>query len=194
MCAMLTVLGNRRNPGEQDLVDLLSECHDRIRRFVALAREAATRHDVPADQISRACADVERYFTAALPLHVADEEESIAPRLRGLSSEVDRALDKMEDQHQGHAPKIEALLGVVAEVGRDPSDQDRRRALAGVAADLEVDLEQHLALEEAILFPAVRDMLSRETQTQVMEELRQRRRQNGPHAVATGTGTRSESA
>ncbi|MCA9626476.1 MAG: hemerythrin domain-containing protein, partial [Myxococcales bacterium] len=119
---------------------------------------------------------------------------SIAPRLRGLSSEVDRALDKMEDQHQGHAPKIEALLGVVAEVGRDPSDQDSRRALAGVAADLEVDLEQHLALEEAILFPAVRDMLSRETQTQVMEELRQRRRQNGPHAVATGTGTRSESA
>ena len=194
MCAMLTVLGNRRNPGEQDLVDLLSECHDRIRRFVALAREAATRHDVPADQISRACADVERYFTAALPLHVADEEESIAPRLRGLSSEVDRALDKMEDQHQGHAPKIEALLGVVAEVGRDPSDQDRRRALAGVAADLEVDLEQHLALEESTLFPAVREMLPRETQARVIEELRQRRRGVGPHSDEASPSARKETS
>lgn len=177
MNGMRTLLGNRRDSGERDLVDLLSDCHDRIRRFVALAREAATRRDVPADQIIVACADVERYFGAALPLHVADEEESIAPRLRGLSPEVDRALDQMESQHQGHAPKIAALLGALAEVGRDPGDQDRRSALARVAADLQADLEEHLTLEEAIVFPAVREILPREMQAQVIEELRQRRRQ-----------------
>jgi hypothetical protein len=36
--------------------------------------KAATRHDVPADEISRACVHVERYFQQALPLHVADAQ------------------------------------------------------------------------------------------------------------------------
>src|SRR5687768_5521196 len=96
--SMLIQLSTRPRTSAQDLVELLGECHERIRGFVALARRAATLRHVPADQIARACADVERYFSEALPLHVADEEESIAPRLRGLSPEVDDALAVMVQQ------------------------------------------------------------------------------------------------
>lgn len=78
---MLTHLSKHRATGPEDLVDLLGECHERIRRFVAMARQAGSRQGVPADQIAQACIHVERYFTQALPLHVADEEQSIEPRL-----------------------------------------------------------------------------------------------------------------
>jgi hypothetical protein len=48
--------------GPQDLVDLLGECHQRIRRFVALARQAASRRDAPpgADMPKRATGRYER--------------------------------------------------------------------------------------------------------------------------------------
>src|SRR5690606_15926791 len=81
---MLIELSTHRRDTPRDLVDLLGECHARIRRFVELAHEAAIRMDAPVEQVIQACADVERYFVEALPLHVADEEESIAPRLKGL--------------------------------------------------------------------------------------------------------------
>src|SRR5690606_33889983 len=81
--SMLTSLSTRPKTAAQDLVDLLDECHQRIRRFLALAGEAAAHRGAPSSETAQACADVERYFKEALPLHVADEEESITPRLRG---------------------------------------------------------------------------------------------------------------
>lgn len=176
---MLIQLSTRQiATGSRDLVDLLGECHQRIRHFVALAREAALRGDAPSDQIAQACVDVERYFVEALPLHVADEEESIQPRLRGLSSAVDQALDAMERQHQQHAAKLEALLRASARVRGEPNSTRARSELATAAIALERDFETHLVLEETGIFPAIREFLSQETQSAIIDELRQRRRHN----------------
>ena len=169
---MLINLSPRRSADPQDLVDLLRACHARIRHFSALAYEAATRHDAPADQVKEACARVERYFREALPLHVADEEESIAPRLRGLSPEVDRALDTMEHQHEQHGPRLAVFLRMVAAVGRDPHALRFKDTLATIARDLERDFAEHLALEEAVIFPAIRELLSEKIQARIVDELR----------------------
>ncbi len=179
---MLINLSKRGASRPQDLVDLLGECHTRIRRFVVLAREAARRQDAPADQIVQACADVERYFTEALPLHVLDEEQSVAPRLRGLSPEVDRALASVEEQHRQHAPKLDALLRAASAFRMDPLQASARRALATAAAELEADFTEHLALEEAVIFPAIRQLLPAATQARIIDELRQRR-----HDAQAGT-------
>lgn len=173
---MLTQLSTRREDGNQDLVDLLGECHQRIRRFIDLARRAASQPDAPRDQVAQACADVERYFVEALPLHVADEEESIEPRLRGLSPSVDLALDAMAQQHREHASKLEALLRATVRVRREPHDERARGELATATIALETEFEGHLALEENTIFPAIRELLSPETQESIIVELRRRRR------------------
>lgn len=164
----------------EDLVDLLLACHQRIRRFVRLAHTAATHPDASSGRIGEACAEVERYFRQALPLHVADEEESIAPRLRGRSPEVDRALATMERQHQDHGPQVEALLQASGQVRRCPGRQGARDALAAAARRLEAAFAEHLGLEERVIFPAIRELLSREVQGRVVEELRLRRREDRP--------------
>ncbi|MEZ4271315.1 MAG: hemerythrin domain-containing protein [Myxococcota bacterium] len=173
---MLTQLFTRRETDSQDVVDLLGECHQRIRRFVDLAREAGLRRDAPTYQIDQACADVQRYFVEALPLHVADEEESIEPRLRGLSASVDHALDTTVAQHQQHASKVAALLGTIAKVRSQPHDDVARGELANAAIVLQTEFEDHLTLEETVIFPAIRELLPRNTQILIVDELRQRRR------------------
>ena len=173
---MLINLSLRRTTGAQDLVDLLGRCHLRIRHFVALACEIAHRREASPDQVTQACADAARYFSEALPLHIADEEESIAPRLRGLRPEVDDALDAMSAQHGHHAPQLELLLCALAEVRRAPFDENARAELAAVAGPLKAEFEEHLALEERLIFPVIRQTLPQETQALIIDELRRRRR------------------
>src|SRR6516164_5551174 len=72
-----------------DIVDLLSECHDRIRAFTGLAGRLASSGSVSDNEIRDAAGQLVRYFSESLPLHVADEEESILPRLRGRSTPLD---------------------------------------------------------------------------------------------------------
>jgi len=145
-------------------------------RFAALARQAASRKDAPVEQVVQACADVERYFVEALPLHVADEEESIEPRLRRLSKPVDDALDAMARQHQQHVPRLEALIRATAAVRCEPRDDMARCELEATALMLETEFEAHLALEESVIFPAIREHLSAELQRTIIHELRERRR------------------
>ncbi len=173
---MLTQLSKRREAQCQDLVALLGECHQKIRHFVDLARDIALHRDVPAEQVAQACADVERYFREALPLHVADEEESIEPRLRGQSPSVDHVLDTMAAQHQQHASKVANLLGAIAKVRSQPCDDVARSELAAAAIALRTEFVDHLNLEETTIFPAIRELLPSDTQALIIEELRQRRR------------------
>src|SRR5690348_4599251 len=97
---MLVQLGGSRRTQGDGPVELLLECHERIRTFIALARAAGEKPDAPAAEIADACTRVERYFSKALPLHVLDEELSVLPRLRGSSPDVDRVLHDMESQHE----------------------------------------------------------------------------------------------
>jgi iron-sulfur cluster repair protein YtfE (RIC family) len=149
---MLVKIGTRRDTG--DVVDLFLECHARIRRFAALAvRLPAT--DRPTAEIAETAAAIRRYFAEALPLHVADEEEEVAPRLAGRNDAVDRALATMAAEHREHEPSLARLLELCATVERDP-DPAHLADLAAVATDLATRFDAHLALEEAVIFPALR--------------------------------------
>jgi len=168
-------LSTRRPTNSRDLVDLLGECHARIRHFLALAHEAAVRRDAPIEQIDQACSYVGRYFREALPLHVADEEESIEPRLRGLSPALDESLDSMAAQHERHLSALKRLHRALATVRDVPRHEGARQELALSASALKTELEAHLLLEERVVFPAIRELLPSEAQARILEELRQRR-------------------
>lgn len=170
----LTRLGRPAAPG--DAVDLLLECHVRIRTFLEMARRIAEGRDAPPAEVAAAAERVHRYFTQALPLHAEDEELTILPRLRGRDAAVDRELDVMVEEHAGHARPLAALVGACEALARDPG---RHPALAGAVGEATAELERHfadhLAREEAVIFPAMRRLLDRATDAAIMGEIRRRR-------------------
>jgi len=161
-----------------DPVDFLLECHQRIRAFVELAGEAARRDNLKGSDVVDACQRCERYFREGLPLHVEDEEIDVLPGLKGLSAEVDGALRQMHLQHEEHGPFLADLFAALQGLKQSPSDKSARERVRLAAAKLAAEFGRHLEIEETVIFPAVRTLLSPESRLRMLEAFRERRRRN----------------
>jgi iron-sulfur cluster repair protein YtfE (RIC family) len=171
---MLTRIGSPAAAG--DAVDLLLECHVKIRAFLEMARRIAEVGPAEPAAVPEAAARVRRYFTEALPLHAQDEEESLLPRLRGLDPRVDAELDHMEREHREHERPLSELVTACEHLARAPERLSELAPIVGrAAAELERHFDAHLARAEAVIFPAVRRLLDRETDAAIMREIRGRR-------------------
>lgn len=177
---MLTSI-RRRKPEEEavrDAIALLVECHGRIRQFTKIALRLANAKDVDDAEIREAANGLIRYFTIALPLHSEDEEESLHRRL-ALSeapAEVKDALDGMVREHGPIHETIDALGLLWRELVENPARLAEHRAeLLERATTLAELFEEHLAKEEAIVFPAARKYLRPEAIGEILEEMRARR-------------------
>jgi iron-sulfur cluster repair protein YtfE (RIC family) len=176
---MLTRLG--AGAVAEDAVGLLLECHQRIRTFAALASRLASAAGAGPDEVRDAARRVRRYFAEALPLHAQDEEESILPRLRGRDPALDDALATMAREHREHEAPLARVLGACRTLERDPATLPRVAGpLAAAAAELEAHFARHLALEEAIVFPAMRGLFSASDDAAVVREMRARRAPPAP--------------
>lgn len=152
---MLIQLGKRSQT--LHVVDLLVECHARIRRFLELARQLAQSRDATLDVVRETAGQIRRYFVEALPLHIADEDELVSQSLRGRSETVDGALDKMSTEHAHHEPLVARIIEVSALLERQPVRlEELSMELRDVAVLLQTAFEPHLAREEKIIFPALR--------------------------------------
>lgn len=172
---MLIDLGRKKAP--EDVVDLLLDCHTRIRSFSRLAQRIAEAEGVPDEEVAEAAARVRRYFSVALPFHVADEEESILPRLLGKDAAVDAALRRMEDEHEGHVEPLRRVVAICSTLATHPGELAAHRGeLARVADELVREFDAHLESEEAVVFPAIRAHLAPEERAAIFDEVRQRRR------------------
>ncbi|MEP6861254.1 MAG: hemerythrin domain-containing protein [Deltaproteobacteria bacterium] len=169
---MIVQLGKRSIDGDVDV--LLSECHLRIRRFLALAVRITAQRTSALD-VQEAGGQVRRYFAEAFPLHLADEDELLMPVLMGRESTLDRAIERMHRDHAEHEPHVAHLVELCAALERDPG------GLAALVEDLAVTtkllrevLEPHLLLEEREIFPAIR-LLSDDERGQIRAAMRARR-------------------
>jgi hemerythrin-like domain-containing protein len=172
---MLTRIGTHPRPAE-DVVDLLAECHVRIRSFGDLAVLLAAAKDPSVDEVRNSAEGVRRYFAEALPLHVADEEESILPRLAGRDPAVDKALVSMHREHGADAPTIGRVVDLCATLAERPGAHRELAAdLATAAQAMREALERHLVGEEETIFPAIRRVLSEDDRARMIAELRARR-------------------
>jgi iron-sulfur cluster repair protein YtfE (RIC family) len=176
---MLTHIGARR-PTE-DVVDLLLECHARIRSFTELSQRLAEATGVAPVEVAETAARVRAYFSEALPLHALDEEESILPRLAGRDRQVDASLVAMHRDHVEHAPIVERLVDMCTTLADAP---ERHAALApalgAAAATLREHFARHLAEEESIVFPALARLLDAAERAEIVRELRARRQPAPP--------------
>ena len=160
-----------------DPIDLLRTCHDRIRRFVRTAIRLLLVCDESDDQIREAAAALRRYFEIALPLHVDDEELSLLPRL--WASAKPRELSALNDsvsQHRGLDATLARLMPSWSMAAHDPR---RWREIAADAAEDTLELEalfrSHLELEEKLIFPLARSVLSKRELDALAAEIRARR-------------------
>jgi hypothetical protein len=172
----------RRGPlatagSDESLADLLLACHERIRRFtamaVALAEPAALTR--PAVEIADAADAVRRYLALALPLHVADEDTSLTPRLLAHAPATAAALARMHDEHVAHHTLVLEVAARCAAIARAPDQLAALApALAAPAAELQAALALHLEEEERDIMPAVA-ALPADEQAAIVAELRARR-------------------
>lgn len=163
---------------EADAIDLLVECHGRIRQFTKIALRLANAKGVDEGEIREAASKLIRYFTIALPLHSEDEETSLHGRLFEAEAplEVKEAIERMVEEHGPIHATIDELVGLWKALLENPSRLAEHEApLRQGAEELARLFDEHLAKEESIVFPAARQYLRPEALREILEEMRARR-------------------
>ena len=163
----------------QDAVDLLLGCHQRIRHFTGVAVKLAHAQAAAPGEVAQAAAGVHRYYSVSLPLHEADEDQTLHPRLSAVADDrVSHALVAMGDQHKAIDELIERLLPLLVMVKNNP---DTLPIVGGEMCSITKALDEmfraHLQMEEEVIFPAIREVLPETIRAQMLHEMQQRRKQ-----------------
>ena len=118
-----------------------------------------------------------RYFTVALPLHEADENDSVYPRLRQALTEgpLAEANEAMVEQHRGINAALSQLIPLWRTVKSDPVQQSKLNPLLATTTHLQSLWDVHLKLEEEQVIPAMREYLAEGTLREIRAEMRNRR-------------------
>ena len=170
---MLLTLGKNARNNDGSVAQRLLDCHERIRRFCALAKRLAA--GAPAEEARQAAGELHRYFAIALPLHMADEEESVRPRLERLGSpEVADALELMAREHFEADAAVGELLQRWQEILDEPTAVRCAATQLG-STWLALHMRNHLSAEETRIFPALAQ-LPKAQQDVIVDEMRARRR------------------
>lgn len=147
--SVLVSLGRRA--ASENVVDLLAECHGRIRRFLAMAHALAGVTGAPPDQIASTAAQIRRYFAEGFPLHVEDEEVDIAPHLPAAVAATIKA------EHASHESVVGDLVAACSALATHPERlPELQTALRSTMSSVSDLLEAHLVFEEAVAFPEIR--------------------------------------
>lgn len=154
----------------------LLRCHRRVRLYMHVAWNLA---DIPLDDLNavrHSAAVLARYFGQAFPLHTADENDSLMPRLRATVPRIQTALDRMALDHVQEAEHIHAVIRHCESIAENPHRlETTRRSFRRFTRQLTVDLESHLVAEERYVFPHIR-LLSESDQQAILEEMAARRK------------------
>jgi len=154
---------------------ILSDCHEHIGQRLSVLEDVARQlgtDDKLTDAQRSSVADVLAFFEKAIPLHSADEEQTLFPRLRErppFAGTVGTPMDCMESEHVEHAA-LRSRLTEALEAGDGTGIGRAARALAA-------EYRSHISKEEQILYPMAREVLTDPALLDVMaEEMRARRR------------------
>jgi hypothetical protein len=167
-------------PAEQGAIELLLACHQRIRHFSGVAVRLAHSEGSGEGEIVQAADGLYRYFTVALPLHEADENLSVHPRLRRAvppGELAGPAADAMLDQHQAIDELVERLLPLWILTRANPEKlPEVASEMCAIAGRLNEIFEIHLKLEEETIFPALQKYLSDTELAEIVREMQARRK------------------
>ena len=160
----------------EDAISLLLGCHQRIRHFTEVALRLARNPHAPVSDRVEAARSVLRYFQIALPLHEADENESVYPRLRErlASGELCEANEAMVRQHT----EIDGVVAELIPLWQYVVEEDEallNSHLLALTERLQQLWDIHLSLEEEQVLPALREYLTQEDLHSIRSEMTARR-------------------
>ena len=179
---MPIVIGAKRESTFADPMGLLTDCHRRIERFLAVLVQlsAQAQGGLLSGEQRTALETALRYFREAAPKHTADEEETLFPRLRALDRpEVRAVLEKVDALEDDHA-RAERIHAEVDRLGQAwlasgslaPAQAARLAELVNGLTDL---YRGHIAVEERDLFPAAAAVLEGHERVAMGREMAARR-------------------
>jgi len=177
---MAVQIGAKPDSGFDDPIGMLIDCHRRIEQFLHILCVVVNRAQSRAltDEEKNAVQSALQYFRVGGQRHTADEEESLFPRLRTKSaaSNVEQ-LSELEGDHC-HAndlhQAVEALYSAwIAAGSLSPEDEQRLRSATEQLKHL---YEEHIQVEEQIVFPRAAVMLDSRTIAQIGQEFHARRK------------------
>jgi iron-sulfur cluster repair protein YtfE (RIC family) len=161
-------------------LEMLLGCHARIRHFVQLSRTLAGAEGAAPLEVAEAATAIFRYFSYALPLHQADESDTLFPRLQNALPQgglVREAADAMIEQHKAIDELVAELLSICTSLTHHPESlPSLERRFEYVTCALEQVFAAHLRLEETVIFPALSDLLTPAQMDEMAREINQRRR------------------
>ena len=189
MLNQIAPLAPAQQPKTDDAVDLLVGCHQRIRHFTGVAVKLAHAQGATTEEIAQAAAGVHRYYSVSLPLHEADEDQTLQPRLHAVADDhVRHALLAMGDQHQAIDELIERLLPLLVLARNNPDTlAEVGGEMCSITKALDEIFRAHLQMEEEIIFPAIRSALPENTRGEILREIQERRKQ-GSQAKTVDSG------
>jgi iron-sulfur cluster repair protein YtfE (RIC family) len=162
----------------EDAVTSLIACHQRIRHFTGVAVKLAHAQGATSEEVVQAASGVHRYYTVSLPLHEADEEETVRPRLDATGDErLRHALLAMADQHLAIDELLERLLPLLVMVRNNPQTiHVAGSEMCSITKALDEIFSAHLQLEEDVIFPAIREKLPDSVRAEMLQEMQGRRK------------------
>jgi hemerythrin-like domain-containing protein len=173
-------IGAAPEAGWDDPIGLLADCHRRIEGFLqVLLRIAEMDPAQPLDEgATRAAEAALHYFRISGPLHTADEERSLFPRLNAnpaATMERNRQIEGLRAEHR-QAERDHATVEELSLLWtRQPLAPAAHRQLLETLSALSDLYAQHIRIEESEIFPQARTLLAAGEIARMGEEFRARR-------------------
>lgn len=158
-------------------LEMLTACHGRIRKQLAtlsrLERHLPEHgHDADARTAARA---ILRYFDSAAIHHHEDEERSLLPRIVDRAPDARALAERIEGEHLELAAcwrRVRPLLSGIA--------AGQRAVLPPrLVHEIGMRYDRHIELEESLLIPLARDVLSTADLDTIGREMAERRKASG---------------
>jgi hemerythrin-like domain-containing protein len=171
--------GAKPDSGFNDPLGMLKDCHRKIEQSLdtlCVVVEYAAERDLSDEETASVQAAL-HFFRVAGQRHIADEELSLFPRMVAHAHKQDlEDLKKLEREHDEanaqHAAVEELFLRWMADGQLDIDDHEQLR---GATEQMRALYENHIEIEEQLVFPRAAQMLDPESITAMGQEFQVRR-------------------
>lgn len=163
--------------GFDEPFEMLSGCHERVERTLGLlARLVPYVHERGVDDVAaNAASDILRYFDLAAPRHHEDEERHVFPEvLRGADEVLKAQVRRLQGDHRAMTEAWALLRLQLVVLTTKPEALDVA-ALSVASAKFSGLYDEHIRIENSIVFPAARASMSPAQLTAMSVDMQQRR-------------------
>ena len=172
-------IGAKPDSGFDDPIGMLKDCHRRIEHFLRIISTVVVRAHGRLLSVEETAAveSALNYFRIGGQRHTADEEESLFPRMRADAALANLPeLSELESEHREANElheTVEAFYQLWIKYGRLPEEDEKR--LRSATERLQGLYEEHIEMEERVVFPRAAETLDAKTIAVIGEEFRARR-------------------